>query len=147
MNSFASVLGRNRNVITVVGSHFLHLHEGANLIGDFFTLTNDFVGHHAASAMGHVFFLFGNQKVDTVKGDTTVVTDNTATAIGVRQTRNDLVFAGKTHFRRIGIVHTLVMSLMVFRENLVELRIGLIAVGFTSLFGHLDAAKRHKSTL
>ena len=117
------------------------------MIGDFFTLTNDFVGHHAASAMGHVFFLFGNQKVDTVKSDTAVVTDNTTTAIGVRQTRNDLVFAGKTHFRRVGIVHTLVMSLMVFRENLVELRIGFVAIGLTSLFGHLDAAKGHKSTL
>ena len=147
LNSFASVLSRDGNVKAVVSGHFLHLHQGADLIGDFFTLTDDLIGHDAAAAVSHVFFFLGDQEIDTVERDAAVVTNDAAAAIGIRQTRNDLVFTGKTHFRRIGVIDTLIVRLVVFGENLVEFRIGLIAVRFAGLLSHFDAAKRHKGAL
>ena len=55
--------------------------------------------------------------------------------------------AGSAHLRRIGIKDSLVMSLVILIENLVELRVDLVTVGLCRFLRHLDAAVWHECPL
>ena len=50
-------------------------------------------------------------------------------------------------FGSVAVEHALVVSLVVFGKNLVEVGVGLVAVLLAGFFGHLDAAERHEGAL
>ena len=58
-----------------------------------------------------------------------------------------MAVTGRAHLGRIGVKNRLVMGLVIFGEDLVKLRIGLVAVHLAGFLGHLDAAVRHERTL
>ena len=97
--------------------------------------------------MDHVRFLRLDQTIDAVQRNATVVANNTATAIGIRKSRDDVGLAGRTHLGRIGIEDALVVRLVILVEDLMKLRTRRIAVGRAGLLGHLDAAIGHEGTL
>ena len=99
------------------------------------------------AAVGEVVLLGFDEVIDTVQGHTAVVADDTAAAVGVGQTGDDVAVAGLLHLGSVGIKHSLVMGTGILGKDLVQLFAGLIAVGRAGLLSHLDAAVGHESTL
>ena len=97
--------------------------------------------------MGKVVLLLLDDVVDTVEGHTAVVTHDTATAVGIRETGEQVSLADGANFRSVRVEHALVVRLVVVGKNLVEFGTRLVAVLHTSFFGHLNATERHKRAL
>ena len=87
-----------------------------------------------------------DQEIDTVESHTAVVADDSSTAVSVRKTGYDVAVAGSLHLWCVGIKNSLVVSFVVFSEDLVELLIYLISVSFGSFLSHLDSAESHECT-
>ena len=147
LNSFLRVLRRSGNVITVALCHLLHLLEGTNLIGDLLSLTDDVIGHGAVTGVGIICHLLLDQEIDTVESNSSVVADDTATAVGIWKTGEDLVMTNLHHLRCVRIENALVVGLVVLGEDLVKLRIRCVTVGGASLLCHLDTTVRHECSL
>ena len=145
--SFVSVRGRLRNVVAVNLCHGLHAFESLDLFGKFFAFTNNVFGHVLLVGESLVGFLLFNKVVNAIKGNAAVVADDTATAVSIRKTRDDVGLAGHTHIRRVGIENALVVSLVEFREDAVEFCARRVAVVLAGFFRHLDTAKRHECAL
>ena len=94
-----------------------------------------------------VALLEGNQLVDTVQGNTTVVADDAATAVSIRQTGEDLVVAGDLDVLGVHAEHAVIVGLAVLGEDLLDLRIRLLAGFLDGLLDHTPAAVRHHSAL
>ena len=60
----------------------------------------------------------------SIERDATVIADDATTAIGVRQAGNDADLAALHDLRRIGVENAIVVGFAVFREGLVDQRIG-----------------------
>ena len=88
-----------------------------------------------------------HQVIDTIESYPAIVADNTATAVGIRQTSDDLIMTGLAHFRSICVKYALIVGLVIFGEDLVQLRIGGIAISLAGFLRHLDAAEGHERTL
>ena len=147
LHSLFCILCGLRNIKAILLGHDFHLAQSLDLHSQLFSLTDDVVRHRTAAAVGKVFLLLLDQEVDTVQSHTAIIADDTATAVSIRQTGNDLVVASLLHLGRICVKHALVMRLAIFGEDLVQLRIRLIAVSGASLLRHLDTAIGHKGTL
>ena len=145
--SFLCVVCRSADVVAVGLGHFLHCLEGSDLVGELLTLADDVIGHYAAAAVVEVSHLVLYEVVNTVEGNTAVVADDTAAAVGIRQAGEDLALACHSHLRGVCIINALVVGLVVLSENLVELGVRGVAVGGACLLGHLDSAERHERTL
>ena len=91
-------------------------------------------------------FLF-HQSIDTVQSNTTVVTYDTATAISIWKTGNDLVVTNFFHLWCVSIEYTLVVSSAVLSEDLVQFWVWSISVSLASLLSHLDTAIWHECSL
>ena len=141
------ILRRLADVIAVDGGHFLHALERLDLLSELFALTDDIIAHHSASAVCLIFFFLFDQVIDAVQRYAAVIADDAAAAVSIRQSGHDLVAARQTHFRRIGIKHRLIMCLVIFGKDLMQLFAGLIAIGRAGLFRHLDAAIWHERAL
>ena len=99
----------------------------------------------AASAVMSYFFCL-DKTVDSVKSYTTVVTNNTSTAISIRQAGNNMCFSGKTHLRSVRTKNSVIVSSHISRENFLQFRIDLISVSLCCLNCHTDTTIRHKCT-
>ena len=91
--------------------------------------------------------LFSNQHVDAVQRNTAIVAHDTAAAIGVRQTGDDVGLAGRAHFRRVRHEDRVGVRQVIFGEDLVQFGSGGVTVLGAGLFRHADAAERHESAL
>ena len=58
-----------------------------------------------------------------------------------------MAVAGSFHLWSVGIKDSLVVCLMVFGEDLVELLVYFISVSFSGFLRHLDPAVRHECAL
>ena len=94
-----------------------------------------------------VALLEGNQLVDTVQSHTTVVADDAATAVSIRQTGQNLVVAGDLDVLGVHTEHAVIVGLAVLGEDLLDLRIRLLAGFLDGLLDHTPAAVRHHSAL
>ena len=94
-----------------------------------------------------IALLEGDQLVDAVQGNTTVVADDAATAVGIRQTGEDLVVAGDLDGLGVDAEDAVVVGLAVLGEDLLDLRIGLLAGFLDGLLDHAPAAVRHHGAL
>ena len=147
LERFVRVAGGLGDVVAVGRGHDLHVLQGVHLQGDFLTLTDNVVGHRAVAAVGEIMLLFSNQHVDAVQRNTAIVAHDTAAAIGVRQTGDDVGLAGRTHFRRVCHEDRVGVRQVIFGEDLVQFGSGGVAVLGAGLFRHADAAERHESAL
>ena len=88
-----------------------------------------------------------DQRGDTVQGHAAVVADDAAAAVGVRQTGEDLVVAGDLDVLGVDAEDAVVMGLAVLGEDLLDLRVRLLAGLLDGLLDHAPAAVRHHRTL
>ena len=147
LEGFAGVGGGLRDVEAVACGHHLHGLEGLDLFGDFFAQADDVVGHSAVANVGEVVLLLLDDVVDTVKGYAAVVTHDTAAAVSVRKTGEQVSLADGADFGSVAVEHALVVRLVVIGENLVQLGARRVAVLLAGFLCHLDAAERHERAL
>ena len=146
--SLASILCRSGNIKAVGSCHFLQTVESTNLLCQLLTKTHNIISHNAvATNISQIFLLEGNQLVNTIEGNTTIVAYNTATTVGIRQTGNNMAATSKTHLWSISIKYSLIVSLVILGKNLMESCTWLIAIVGAGLLSHLDTAIRHESSL
>ena len=88
-----------------------------------------------------------NQHIDAVEGDTAVIADDSASAVGIGQAGEDSRFSGEAHFRGIGIENALIMRFAVFGKDFDDPGIDAVAVGIAGLLSHPDAAEGLKCAL
>ncbi len=88
-----------------------------------------------------------DQRVHAVQGDAAVVADDAATAVGVRQAGEDLVVARHLDLLGVDAEDAVVVGLAVLGEDLLDLRIRLLAGLLDGLLDHAPAAVRHHGAL
>jgi len=75
--------------------------------------------------------LVGHQEVDTVQSNAAIVTDDTTTAVGIRQTGDNTRLTAVQDVLGIDIENALVVGLAIVGEDLLELRVQLATIHFT----------------
>ena len=88
-----------------------------------------------------------DQRVHAVQGHTTVIADDAAAAVGIRQTGEDLVVASYLDLLGVDAEDAVVVGLAVLGEDLLDLRVRLLAGLLDGLLDHAPAAVRHHRTL
>ena len=146
LNCLFCISCRLGDIISISLCHFFHSVKSFQLLADFLTHADYIIIHVSAASpvMSHFFRL--NKAVDSIKCNTTVVTNNTSTAISIRQTCNNMCFSGKTHLRSIGTKNSIIVSSYIGCKDLLQFRIDLISVSLCCLNCHTDTAIRHKCT-
>ena len=147
LHGLACILCGLADVEAIELCHLLQTLQRLDLLRDLLAQADYLVDHLAVAHGSQVVLLLLDQVVDTIESHTAVVTHDTATAIGVGQTREDVVVAHQLHLRRISVEHTVVMRLAIFREDLMQFLRGLITIGRAGLLSHLDTSVGHEGTL
>ena len=88
-----------------------------------------------------------NKLVHAVESNTSVVTDDTSSAVSVRQTCYNSGFSCKTHFRCVSVKNALIVSFSVFGKDFNYRGVNLVAVFTTSILSHSYSAERLERTL
>ncbi len=88
-----------------------------------------------------------NQQIDSVQRDTSVIADNSASAVSVGQTRYNSGMAGKAHFGGVYVEHALIMRFSVFCKYFNHLGVYLVAVFTARVLSHSYSAEGLKRTL
>ena len=88
-----------------------------------------------------------DQGVHTIQCHTTVIADDAATAVGIRQAGEDLVVAGNLDLLGVHAEDTVIVGLAVLGEDLLDFRIRLLAGFLDGLLDHTPTAVRHHGTL
>ena len=88
-----------------------------------------------------------DQGVHAIQGHAAVIADDTATAVGIRQTGEDLVVTSDLDLLGVHAEDTVIMGLAVLGEDLLNLRIRLLAGLTNGLLDHAPAAVRHHGAL
>ena len=83
LEGLAGVGGRSGDVVAVDLGHVLDATERTDLLCNLLAQTDGVVGHGAIAAVEKVLLLLGDQEVDAVERDATVVADDAAAAVGV----------------------------------------------------------------
>ena len=146
LNCLFGVSCRFGDIISVNLCHLFHSIKSFQLLADFFTHADHIIVHvsTASAVMSHFFRL--NETVNSVKSYTTVVTNNTSTAISIRQTGDNVCFSCKTHLRSIRAKNSVIVGSYIGCKNFLQFRIDLISVSFSCLNCHTDTTVRHKCT-
>ena len=147
LHGFAGVLCWLRNIVAVNLGHRLHAFESLDLFGEFFAFTDNVFAHIRKVGQRFVCFFLGDEVIDTVKGYTAVVADDTPTAVCIRKTRDNMGLASHAHGRRVCVKYALVVRLVKFREDAVQFFVRRVTVVLARFFGHFDTAKRHECAL
>ena len=90
LNCFLSCSSRLGNIAAIDLSHFLEVFKSTNLVSDLLTGTDLFLSHRTCVKV-LLSLLILDKEVNAVEGNTSVVTDNTASAVSVRKSCKDLV--------------------------------------------------------
>ena len=120
LHSLTCILSRLADIKTIAGSHLLQALESLDLHRNFLTKTNHLVDHLMVTHVGKIVLLLLNQEVDTIKSHTTIVTYDTATAVCIRQTSKNMIVANELHLGSVSIEDTIIVSLAIFVEDLVQ---------------------------
>ena len=93
LNSLACVLSRTSHVKSVGSTHTLKLLESLDLLRNLLTMTYNLLGELLYVDTLEVALLLLDKVGSTVESNTTIVADDTATTVSVRQTGNDVSMA------------------------------------------------------
>ena len=109
-------------------------------------MTNGLLVHDGA---GTVFLisLISDKSVNTIESNTTIIADDAATAICVRQTGNDMGVTAFAHVLGVDIKNTSVVSLATIGVEVNNLWVNFITVGLACSHCHTNAAVYHQSAL
>ena len=88
-----------------------------------------------------------DQGVHTVQCHTTIIADDAATAVSIRQAGEDLVVAGNLDLLGVHAEDAVIVGLAVLGEDLLDFRIRLLAGFLDGLLDHTPTAIRHHGTL
>ena len=149
LHSFASGFCGLGDVATVVFGHLLQALQEVDLTPHVFTQTDAFVGHRFARTVTdgiQVLLLFFDEAVDTVESHTAIVTDDTTTAVCVRQTGQHVRATEGAHFLGVSTEHTFVVRRAVL-HLLHHVVADLVTISFCSLMAHAHTAERVHRTL
>ena len=134
------------DIVAVGRCHLLQILQRTDLLGELLAVT-DHIGIHSGAGTDLLLLLVLDQTVHAVQSHTAVVTDDTAAAVGIRQTGDDVAGTAGTHLGGVCVKHAGVVSLAVGGEELLHLRIDGISVVGAGLLCHTDTAVRHHRTL
>lgn len=130
------------DVAIIAFRHLGEIVERAHLLGELLAGADDFIGWpHVVDlrALG----AFGlKQAVNSIERDTTVIADDATATIGVRQAGDDGRLAALHDLRRISVENAVIVGFAVFREGLVDQRIGFEASRLEPRLDHAQAAVR-----
>ena len=131
------------NVEPVFGGHGLELLEGLDLLSMFLAVAGPMLGERLIDYLVFGGVLFRNQSVHTVERHPTIIADNAAPPIGVRQARHDVGGAGGADTRGVNIKDRIVMGLAIFGKDLLDAIAGFLARLTDGGFHHAPAAVWH----
>ena len=94
-----------------------------------------------------VLKLLRNQVVNTVQSHAAVVTDNTATAIGVGQTGDDVAGTSRTNVGGVDVENGIIVGLAVLGEDLLHSRVVFLACFVNGGLNHAPTAIGHHCAL
>ncbi|ABU77688.1 hypothetical protein ESA_02442 [Cronobacter sakazakii ATCC BAA-894] len=145
LHGFLSVGRRTGDITAIFRCHLFDLAQRAVLFSNFFTQTDSRFQVYAIFQVllqrdKLCIFVF-HQEVDTVQRNAAVVTDNTATAVSIRQTGQHAGFTAIQDVFGVNVEYALVVGFTVFGEDFFQLRIQLAVVRFAGTFNHFDTAK------
>ena len=150
LNSFLSGCRRTGDVVAIFSRHLFDLTQRAMLFSNFFTQTDGCFQIFAAFQfrlqrveLGEFVF---HQEVDTVQRNATIVTDDTTTAVSIRQTGQYAGFTAAQDVRGIYVENALVVSFTVLGEDFFQHRVQFAIVRFAGTFNHFDTAERDNRT-
>ena len=151
LHGLAGIAGRAGNVETVAGGHFLHLAQRLVLLVDFLAAADGLFQVAASFQIGlqrvELLDLVFHQAVDAVECHATIVANDAAPAIGVRQASQHAGLAAATDIGRIHVEDALVVGLAVLGEGL-DHRLGQRGlVDAAGVLHHLQAAEGHDGAL
>ena len=132
---------RLRNITTVNSRHLFQLFQRFDLFRDFLSVAYEFGGHFAVHRL-FIRFLFRDQIIHAVQRHSAIIAYDSASAVRIGKPRKNMRFSRRAHFGRVCVVNAVVMRFSVLRENLLHLRIEMIAVHFQRFFRHTDSAER-----
>ena len=152
LHGFLCGLGRAGQIQAVLVAEVDQLLQGLDLLVVLFAETDPVLdlrlGEVVAVRHGVLIALLElDQGVHAVQGHAAVVADDAATAVGVRQTGEDLVVAGDLDLLGVHAEDAIIVGLAVLGEDLLDLRIRLLAGLLDGLLDHAPAAVRHHRTL
>ena len=139
LHGLASGAGGLGDVVAVGGGHLLELAQGADLLGVLLAVADHGIAGQRQVQLGALVLLGGDQPVHPVEGDAAVVADDPAAAVGVGQAGDDVRPARGLDPLRVDVEHTVVVRLAVGREDLLDGRVDLVAVGLERALDHAPA--------
>ena len=150
LDSFLSGGCRTGDVVAIFSRHLFDLAQRTVLFSNFFTQTDGRFQIFAAFQfrlqrveLGEFVF---HQEVDTVQRNATVVTDDTTTAVSIRQTGQYAGFTAAQDVRSIDVENALVVSFTVLGEDFFQHRVQFAIVRFAGTFNHFNTTKRDDRT-
>ncbi len=150
LDRFLSSSSRARNITAVFCSHFFQLSQRTVLFRDFFTQTDGCFQIFTSFQFGLQRFelsqFVSHQEVDTVQSNTTVVTDNTTTAVCIRQTGDNTRLTAVQDVFSVNIEYTLVVGFTIFSEDFLNLWVQLTAINLARAFNHFDTTECNDCT-
>ena len=109
-------------------------------------MTNGFLVHDGASAI-FLVCLVCNKSINTVESNTTIIADDAAATVCVRQTSNDVGVTAFTHVLGVHIKNACIVGFATISVEVNNLWINLITVGLACSHGHTNTAVYHQSAL
>ena len=146
LNSLFEVLSRAAQIKAINFTKLLELLKSTNLLGKLLAVTNGLLVHDRAGAI-FLICLIGNQGVNTVESHTTIVTNDAAAAICIRQTSDDVGVTAFTHVFGVDIKNASIVSFATIGIEVNNLWVNLVAVGLASSHCHTNATVYHKGAL
>ena len=144
LHSFTNILSWFGNIIAIGRCHLFQFFQRTDLFLNFFAVAN-YIFKHIAHCDAKLFFFVFDKVINTIQRDTTIVANDTATAVSVRQTSYDMSCTSGTHFWCIYIKYAVIVSFTMLFEEVFCLRIHFEAVFFNSGFRSTQATIREHS--
>ena len=145
LHRLTCVVGWTRNIALIALGHFGEILQCADLICRFFSHADNFVSRPHVVELSAFSFLGLDEMINTVERNATIISNDAATAIGIRQASDDTRLPAAHNFRCIGVEHPIIMRFTVLGERLMYLRISLDARGLETGFDHPQSAEREIS--
>ena len=139
--------GRAGDVVAVGGGQVLQLLQGLDLLGVLLAVARPVLGEGLVGVAILVLLLLGDEVINTVEGHAAVVTDDAATAVGIRQAGDDVGGTSSANTRGVDIEDRVVVGLAVLGEDLLHLGVVLHAGLVDGRLDHTPAAVRHHRAL
>ena len=127
------------NIETVFQGHLFQRLEGPYLFREFLSVAN-LIGNHIPVYKLFIFIFLRNQIVHAIKRDASVIANDSASAVSVGQSGEDVRGARVAHFGRVNVEHPVVVRLSVFFIEIVIDRVDFVTVNFEGLFRHSESA-------